>query len=142
MENNKFIIISFNTTTDAMAFEKFCIGNKIGGKLISVPKEIDAGCGLAWEIKIRYDESNNANIERENFNLKEDKEELEMSRLDEGTSGFKEDKLKLQEDKLKQEYDNSILEKIEIKKLNEIKDMVNSNNLKFDKIVVFEKNKK
>ena len=82
MENNKFIIISFNTTTDAMAFEKFCIGNKIGGKLISVPKEIDSGCGLAWEIRI------------------------------------------------------------EIKKLNEIKDMVNSNNLKFDKIVVFEKNKK
>ena len=118
-----------------MAFEKFCIGNKIGGKLISVPKEIDSGCGLAWEIKINYDEVNKGNIDRENFNLKEDKEELEMSRLDEGTSGFK-------EDKLKQEYDNSILEKIEIKKLNEIKDMVNSNNLKFDKIVVFEKNKK
>ena len=75
-----------------MAFEKFCIGNKIGGKLISVPKEIDAGCGLAWEIKINYDEVNNENIE--------------------------------------------------IKKLNEIKDMVNSNNLKCDKIVVFEKNKK
>ena len=82
MENNKYIIISFNTTTDAMAFEKFCIENKIGGKLISVPKEIDSGCGLAWEIKI------------------------------------------------------------EIKKLNEIKDMVNNNNLKCDKIVVFEKNKK
>ena len=123
MENNKYIIISFNTTTDAMAFEKFCIGNKIGGKLISVPKEIDAGCGLAWEIKISYDESNNANIDRENFS-------------------FKEDKINAEEDKLKQEYDNSILEKIEIKKLNETKDMVNSNNLKFDKIVVFEKNKK
>ena len=92
MENNKFIIISFNTTTDAMAFEKFCIGNKIGGKLISVPKEIDSGCGLAWEIKLNYDEANNENIE--------------------------------------------------IKKLNEINDMVNSNNLKCEKIVVFEKNKK
>ena len=135
MDNNKYIIISFNTTTDAMAFEKFCIDNKIGGKLISVPKEIDAGCGLAWEIKINYGEANNGNIDRENFNLKEDKEELKMSRLDEGTSGFK-------EDKLKQEYNNSILEKIEIKKLNETKDMVNSNNLKFDKIVIFEKNKK
>ena len=92
MENNKFIIISFNTTTDAMAFEKFCIGNKIGGKLISVPKEIDSGCGLAWEIKINYDETNNVNIEN--------------------------------------------------KKLDEIKDLVNNNNLKCDKIVVFEKNKK
>ena len=92
MENNKFIIISFNTTTDAMAFEKFCIGNKIGGKLISVPKEIDSGCGLAWEIKINYDEVNNVNIEN--------------------------------------------------KKLDEIKDLVNNNNLKCDKIVVFEKNKK
>ena len=111
MENNKYIIISFNTTTDAMAFEKFCLENNYKGKLISVPKEIESGCGLAWEIKISYDEPNNANIDRENFNLK-------------------------------QEYDNSILEKIEIKKLNEIKDMVNSNNLKFDKIVIFEKTKK
>ena len=99
MGNNKFIIISFNTTTDAMAFEKFCIGNKIGGKLISVPKEIDSGCGLAWEIKINYDEVNKGNIDRENFNLKEDKEESEMSRLDEGTSGSKEDTSELKEDK-------------------------------------------
>ena len=94
MENNKYIIISFNTTTDAMAFEKFCIGNKIAGKLISVPKEIESGCGLAWEIKISYDEVNNANTDIDN------------------------------------------------KELNEIKDMVSSNNLKCDNIVVFEKNKK
>ena len=91
-ENNKCIVISFNTTTDAMAFEKFCLENNYKGKLISVPKEIDSGCGLAWEIKINFDEVNNENIE--------------------------------------------------IKKLNEIKDMVNSNNLKCDKIVVFEKKRK
>ena len=93
-ENNKCIVISFNTTTDAMAFEKFCLENNYKGKLISVPKEIDSGCGLAWEIKINYGEVNNANTDIDN------------------------------------------------KKLNEIKDMVSSNNLKCDKIVVFEKNKK
>ena len=85
-ENDKCIVISFNTTTDAMAFEKFCLENNYKGKLISVPKEIDSGCGLAWEIKIE--------------------------------NGNDEDKL------------------------DEVKDMVSKNNLKCDKIVVFEKNKK
>ena len=71
MENNKYIIISFNTTTDAMAFEKFCLENNYKGKLISVPKEIESGCGLAWEIKINYDEVNNANTDIDNKELNE-----------------------------------------------------------------------
>ena len=31
-----------------MAFEDFCLARGIGGRLIPLPREISAGCGLAW----------------------------------------------------------------------------------------------
>lgn len=43
-------VITFATTTDSMAAEKFCMDNGIGGRLIPVPQEISAGCGLAWRM--------------------------------------------------------------------------------------------
>lgn len=43
-------VITFATTTDAMVAEKFCLDNSIGGRLIPVPQEISAGCGLAWRM--------------------------------------------------------------------------------------------
>lgn len=45
-----YMIITFATTTDAMAAEKFCLEHDIGGRLIPVPQEISAGCGLAWRM--------------------------------------------------------------------------------------------
>lgn len=42
------LIITFHTTADAMAFEKACMGNRMSGRMIPVPREISAGCGLAW----------------------------------------------------------------------------------------------
>ena len=42
------IIVTFQTTTDAMTMEKICIENSIPGRLIPVPREITAGCGMAW----------------------------------------------------------------------------------------------
>ena len=42
------IIVTFKTTTDAMTMEKICIENSIPGRLIPVPREITAGCGMAW----------------------------------------------------------------------------------------------
>ena len=46
------LIISFNRTTDAMAVEEYCLKNNIYGRLIPLPKEISAGCGLAWKCRI------------------------------------------------------------------------------------------
>lgn len=46
----KYIVITFATTTDAMAAEKFCQEQKLPGKLIPVPQAISAGCGLAWRV--------------------------------------------------------------------------------------------
>ena len=43
------LIITFSTTTQAMAMEKFCIQQNLPGRLIPVPREITAGCGLSWK---------------------------------------------------------------------------------------------
>lgn len=42
------IIVTFNTTTGAMAMEKACRAENIPGRLIPVPRQISAGCGLSW----------------------------------------------------------------------------------------------
>ena len=42
------LIITFPTTTAAMAFEKYCLANGLPGRLIPVPTSITAGCGMAW----------------------------------------------------------------------------------------------
>lgn len=42
------LIVTFHTTADAMAMEKACRANDVPGRLIPVPREISAGCGLAW----------------------------------------------------------------------------------------------
>lgn len=42
------LIVTFDTTTAAMAMEKFCAERQLPGRLIPVPREITAGCGLAW----------------------------------------------------------------------------------------------
>ncbi len=42
------LIVSFHTTTAAMAMERFCLDNAVPGRLIPIPREITAGCGMAW----------------------------------------------------------------------------------------------
>ena len=42
------LIITFHTTTEAMAMEKVCKEAGVDGRLIPVPRAISAGCGLAW----------------------------------------------------------------------------------------------
>ena len=43
------LIITFATTTQAMAMEKLCHDCSLPGRLIPVPREITAGCGLSWK---------------------------------------------------------------------------------------------
>ena len=42
------LIISFHTTVAAMAMEEWCLEHGIPGRLIPIPREITAGCGMAW----------------------------------------------------------------------------------------------
>ncbi len=46
------LIITFRTTTEAMAMEQMCKTHELDGRLIPVPKSITAGCGLAWCAKL------------------------------------------------------------------------------------------
>lgn len=45
-----YIVLSFNATVDAMAWEKHCAEAGIPGRLIPLPRELSAGCGLAWRM--------------------------------------------------------------------------------------------
>lgn len=41
-------VITFATTSDALAMEAAAREHNLPGRIIPVPSEIDAGCGLAW----------------------------------------------------------------------------------------------
>ena len=42
------LIVTFHTTTAAMGMESACAKAGLPGRLIPVPREITAGCGMAW----------------------------------------------------------------------------------------------
>lgn len=42
------VVFTFRTTTDAMQTERMCKALGLGGRMIPVPGEITADCGLAW----------------------------------------------------------------------------------------------
>ena len=46
------IVITFDTTTDAMMMADFSKANNFSGRLIPIPNEISAGCGLAFEAEM------------------------------------------------------------------------------------------
>lgn len=43
------LVVTFHTTTQAMAVEKYCAVKGLPGRIIPVPREITAGCGLSWK---------------------------------------------------------------------------------------------
>lgn len=45
------LIISFGTTTEAMKMDQHCEKNGLPGRLIPIPREITAGCGMAWKAR-------------------------------------------------------------------------------------------
>lgn len=45
-----YIVLSFRTTLEAMEWEKHCLAADVPGRLIPLPREISAGCGLAWRM--------------------------------------------------------------------------------------------
>lgn len=50
-KKTKQLVITFSITTAAMAMEKRAQEMGIFGRLISLPSEISAGCGLSWKTK-------------------------------------------------------------------------------------------
>ena len=51
------LVITFYTTTDAMAMEHLCKQNEADGRIIPVPGSISAYCGLAWCAKVESEEA-------------------------------------------------------------------------------------
>lgn len=50
-------LLTFYSTSGAMAVERYCKQNGIAGRLIPVPREISASCGLSWAVPLeRKDE--------------------------------------------------------------------------------------
>ena len=45
-----YIVLSFRTTLEAMEWEKQCHTRQVPGRLTPLPREISAGCGLAWRM--------------------------------------------------------------------------------------------
>jgi hypothetical protein len=48
-EKKPTLIITFSTTSAAMAMDRLAGERGLPGRLIPVPREITAGCGLAWK---------------------------------------------------------------------------------------------
>ena len=46
----QYIVLSFASTARAMGWEKECAARGIPGRLIPLPSEITAGCGLGWRV--------------------------------------------------------------------------------------------
>ncbi len=52
----KKLVIGFPTTADAMAMESAFKELKRPGRLIPVPREMSAGCGMAYATETEYEE--------------------------------------------------------------------------------------
>lgn len=48
-------LLTFYNTSGAIAVERFCKEHKIPGRLLPVPREISASCGLAWAVAARQE---------------------------------------------------------------------------------------
>lgn len=47
-EKRLMLIVTFAATASAMAMEKACAARGVPGRLIPVPAEVRAGCGMCW----------------------------------------------------------------------------------------------
>ena len=57
------LVVTFAATAAAMAAEKYCLERGVPGRLIPVPREITAGCGLAWKAEVDQEEAVTAALE-------------------------------------------------------------------------------
>ena len=46
------LVITFSNTPEAIKMEKYCQEHQMLGRLIPIPSQITAGCGLAWKTEL------------------------------------------------------------------------------------------
>lgn len=64
------IIISFHSFSEVLKFEKECKNNGIKGRIIPIPREISAGCGMVWSSELDTENELMKIIEVENIEIK------------------------------------------------------------------------
>ena len=55
-EKRLYLVITFHTTSAAMAMESLCIEQGLPGRLIPVPREITAGCGMSFRAEVEQEQ--------------------------------------------------------------------------------------
>ncbi|MBG9980249.1 DUF3343 domain-containing protein [Facklamia sp. DSM 111018] len=48
MKQKEYLYVTFNTTTDSIEAESLFKSKGIPGRLVIIPRELSAGCGMAW----------------------------------------------------------------------------------------------
>ena len=56
-EKTRKVVFTFSTTTQAIKMEERCKNAGAAGRLIPVPRQISAGCGMAWAAEVQERES-------------------------------------------------------------------------------------
>ncbi len=51
-ESREFLVITFSETSDAMAAEKLFQEMQVPGRIIPIPRQLSAGCGLSWKTEL------------------------------------------------------------------------------------------
>ncbi len=64
MNKEKYLLVTFLETTMALYMERACREDGMDGRIIPLPKEIDAGCGLVWATRERDREKWAAYLEK------------------------------------------------------------------------------
>ena len=64
-EKKLYLIITFHTTAAAIAMEKLCREKDLPGRLIPVPRELTADCGMAWRAGVEDKPTLEAMVEQE-----------------------------------------------------------------------------
>jgi hypothetical protein len=73
-EKKPYRVFTFSTTTEAIAMEKKCKMYGIPGRLIPVPREITAGCGLAWRMSVEEYQQYGEQMQERNIKYDQDVE--------------------------------------------------------------------
>lgn len=60
-------VVTFSTTTAAMKMEKTARESEFSGRLIPIPSEISAQCGLAWKCVEQSEEETEKFLKKRNW---------------------------------------------------------------------------
>lgn len=70
-QSKEFLVITFSETSDAMAAEKLFQGLQIPGRIIPIPRQLSAGCGLSWRTEMNRKEEARAQLSKAGIRFQE-----------------------------------------------------------------------